>query len=42
MTWWNATGGLFFTHVPPDFAPIARMLSWYLPLPLIPAYLPVP
>jgi hypothetical protein len=36
ITWWKATGGLFCTHLPPDFAPMARMLSWYLPLPVIP------
>ena len=37
MTWWNATGGLLFEHVPPELAPMARMLSWYFPLPVIPA-----
>ena len=29
-------------HLPADRAATARMLSWYFPLPLIPAYLPVP
>ena len=28
ITWWKATGGLVFEHVPPERAPIARMLSW--------------
>src|SRR5580693_4419737 len=36
ITWWKATGGLFCTHLPPDVAPMARMLSWYLPLPVTP------
>jgi len=37
MTWWKATGGLLFEHLPPELAPMARMLSWYFPLPVIPA-----
>ncbi len=37
ITWWKATGGLFCTHLPPELAPMPRMLSWYVPLPLIPA-----
>ena len=37
ITWWNATGGLVFEHLPPELAPMARMLSWYFPLPVIPA-----
>src|SRR5262249_3532122 len=28
ITWWKATGGLFCTHLPPELAPMARMLSW--------------
>ena len=36
ITWWKATGGLLCVHLPPDVAPMARMLSWYLPLPVIP------
>ena len=28
ITWWKATGGLVFEHVPPERAPMARMLSW--------------
>ena len=42
MTWWKATGGLLCVHLPPERAPIPSAVNWYLPLPLIPAYLPVP
>jgi len=38
MTWWKATGGLACEHLPALLrAPMARMLSWYFPLPVIPA-----
>ena len=37
MTWCHASGGLLCEHLPPTRAPMARMLSWYLPLPVIPA-----
>jgi hypothetical protein len=40
MTRWKATGGAVFEHLPPDFARIARRLAWYVPWPVIPAYLP--
>jgi len=42
MICWKATGGLVLEHLPPERAPTARMLSCYSPLPLIPAYAPVP
>jgi transposase len=42
MICWKVTGGLDCEHLPPDLAPIARMLSWYVPWPLMPAYWPVP
>jgi hypothetical protein len=42
MSWCHATGGLLCVHLPPELAPTARMLSRYVPVPLIPAYVPVP
>jgi hypothetical protein len=36
MTCWKATGGMRCEHLPADLAPMPTMLSWYLPLPLIP------
>ena len=38
----KAAGGFFWVHLPCDRAATARMSRWYLPWPLIPAYLPVP
>src|SRR5215469_6845334 len=38
MTWWKATGALVCEHLPALLrAPMARMLSWYFPPPVIPA-----
>ncbi len=38
----QATGAFIIEHLPRDVASTARIVSLYLPLPLILAYLPVP
>lgn len=42
MMCWKATGGIVSEHLPPDRATMPRTLDRKVPLPLIPAYLPVP